>query len=226
MPKSRKRKSKRSPAPSSRIVKMNPRMKEILELQMERFRKKFGRDPGPGDPVFFDPDAAEPSPMRDITDDVLAALQNADMPPEFAYAYRKTGLLGLLADKSAWDPDDIDEWNAAVDEYRAIEKASKQPGRPKPETWSTEIPELLASPIKQVDLDQVIACISAVEPIEARGMTVVARIELAANFAASAMEHDGSEADVRARPRQRPLWANSGHSGRARRVSKWDGSCR
>lgn len=165
-------------------------MKEILELQMERFRKKFGRDPGPGDPVFFDPDTLEPSPMPDITDDVLAALQNAEMPPEFAYAYRKTGLLGLLADKSAWDPDDIEEWNAAVDEYRAIEKASKQPGRPRPGEWHTEIPELLASPFKQKDLDRVHECMAAIEPIEARGsMTVVTRIELAAAFAATAMEH-------------------------------------
>jgi hypothetical protein len=100
MPKSRKRKSKRPTAPSSRILKMNLRLKEILELQMERFRKKFGRDPGPGDPVFFDPDADVPSRMPDITDEVLAAMQNADLPPEFAYAYRKTGLLGLGADKS------------------------------------------------------------------------------------------------------------------------------
>ena len=94
-----------------------------------------------------------------------------------------------MGDKSAWDPDDVEEWNAAIDEFRAIEKASKEPGRPKPGSWNTEIPELLASPFKQDDLDQVLKCMAAVEPIEARGMTVVARVELAANFAASAMEH-------------------------------------
>ena len=66
---------------------MTPRMKELLEQQLERFRKKFGRDPGPGDPVFFDPDADEPTRMPDITDEVLAAMQRADLPPEFAYAF-------------------------------------------------------------------------------------------------------------------------------------------
>jgi hypothetical protein len=34
---------------------------------------------------------------------------------EFAYTYRKAGLLGL-GDKSVWDPDNIEEWNAAIDE--------------------------------------------------------------------------------------------------------------
>ena len=189
MPKSRKRKSKRPPASSSRAVKMTPRVKELLERQLERFREKFGREPGPGDPVFFDPDADQPERMPDITDDILAAMQKADLPPEFAYAYRKTGLLGL-GDKSAWDPDDVEKWNAAIDEYRAIEKASKDPDRPKPGSWNTEIPELLVAPFKQQDLDRVHECLAAIEPIEARGsMTVVTRIELAAAFAATAMEH-------------------------------------
>jgi hypothetical protein len=30
----------------------------MMERQAERFRNKFGRDPGPEDPIFFDPDAA------------------------------------------------------------------------------------------------------------------------------------------------------------------------
>jgi hypothetical protein len=62
---------------------MTPRMKELLEQQLERFRKKFGRDPGPGHPVFFDPNADVATP-HDIQDDVLAAMQKANLPPEFA----------------------------------------------------------------------------------------------------------------------------------------------
>ena len=30
---------------------------DILREQREAFRKKFGRDPGPNDPIFFDPEA-------------------------------------------------------------------------------------------------------------------------------------------------------------------------
>jgi ribosomal protein L18 len=35
-------------------------LREAMEHQADRFRKKFGRDPGPEDPIFFDPAADEP----------------------------------------------------------------------------------------------------------------------------------------------------------------------
>jgi hypothetical protein len=69
---------------------------------------------------------------RDMEAEILEAMQKADVPPEFAYAYKKTGLLGLLEDKSLWPPEHIKEWNDAVDEYRAIQ------ARPdKPKDWNT-----------------------------------------------------------------------------------------
>jgi len=63
MPKSRGRKNRRK---TQRVTKVaiNERTRGILEAQQQRFREKFGRDAGPNDPVFFDPDAAEPSPCR------------------------------------------------------------------------------------------------------------------------------------------------------------------
>ncbi len=187
MPKSRRRKKKA--APTGRFVKMTPRVKEAMEKQLEAFRRKFGRDPGPDDPVFFDPGAEEPTPLTSIQEEVLSAMQRAKLPPEFAYAYRKTGLLGLGADKSAWDPKDIKEWNSAVDEYRVMEEARQRADFPKPGTWNTEIPELITSPFSAENLAQVRECVAAIAPIEARGMNVVTRIELAAAFVASAMEH-------------------------------------
>ena len=84
---------------------------------------------------------------------ILAAMHKAELPPEFSYAYRKTGLLGLAEDKSAWPPESIKEWNDAVDEYRAIQAASARPDKPK--GWNTQITELLISPFTQQDYDQV-----------------------------------------------------------------------
>jgi len=115
---------------------------------------------------------------------ILAAMHKADLPPEFSYAYRKTGLLGLAEDKSRWPPESIKEWNDAVDEYRAMQ------ARPdKPQGWNTLIPELLISPFTQQDYDQVRECVSAIGPIEARGMKVVTRVELAAALLATALDH-------------------------------------
>jgi len=41
--------------------------KRILRRQLKAFRKKFGRDPLPGEPMFFDPDASEPAPLAEET---------------------------------------------------------------------------------------------------------------------------------------------------------------
>jgi hypothetical protein len=91
---------------------------------------------------------------------ILAAMHKADLPLEFAYACRKTGLLGLSSDKSLWPPEHIKEWNDAVDEYRAIQARTD-----KPKGWNTQIPELLISPFTQQDLEQVRECTLAISPI-------------------------------------------------------------
>ena len=48
--------------------------------------------------------------MKDPEAEILQAMQAADLPPEFAYAYKKTGLLGLSKDKSQWPADRVAEW--------------------------------------------------------------------------------------------------------------------
>jgi hypothetical protein len=58
-----------------------------------------------------------------------------------------------------------------------------------PHGWNTLIPELLISPFTQQDYDQVRECISVIAPIEARGMKVVTRVELAAALLCSACDH-------------------------------------
>jgi hypothetical protein len=193
MPKSRRRKKKVGALPPG-AVRMAPDVQDALLQQREAFRAKFGRDPGPNDQVFFDPDKDEPTPI-DMEADVLAAMSKANLPPEFAYAYKKTGLLGLREDKSGWPADRVREWNAAVDEYRAIEAASKQPDRPNKEEWNTSIPELLVSPFTRKDLAQVDECLRAIAPIEARGMTLITRIELAAALLAAALSHGYESGD-------------------------------
>ncbi len=120
---------------------MTPRVEEVMDRQLEAFRKKFGRDRGPGDPVFFDPDEDEPTPMRNLQAQVLAAMEKANLPPEIAYAYAKTGRLLMEGQEQNYPPEAIAEWNAAIDEYHAIE-AAKTAARPKsPKAKSAAMPE-------------------------------------------------------------------------------------
>jgi hypothetical protein len=62
--KSRGRKNRSSERISKRQIA--ERTRAILEAQRQRFRAKFGRDPWPHDPVFFDPNAIEPVPMYTV----------------------------------------------------------------------------------------------------------------------------------------------------------------
>jgi hypothetical protein len=177
---------------------MTPDVRDALLKQREAFKAKFGRDPGPNDPVFFDPSKDEPTPIApvDMEEDVLAAMNAANLPPEFAYAYKKTGGLLLIEGmRDHWPPDRVKEWEDAVNEYFAIEEASKQPDRPSKEEWNTAIPELLVSPFTRQDLAKVHACLRAVAPIEAQGMTLITRIELAAAFLAAACAHGYASGD-------------------------------
>lgn len=79
----------------SRSSKVSSQLEKLLRKQRKRSIKNFGREPGPKDPVFFDPHADEPIPIseKSFDTDLLQAMLNAGTPPEIVYDYVKTGLL-------------------------------------------------------------------------------------------------------------------------------------
>ena len=97
--------------------------RRLLKQQLKDFRKKFGRDPLPGEPVFFDPDESVPTTEiseAKLREDMLKIM--AEGPPQFAYAYAKTGLLLLLEEQAEhYPPEAVAEWKAAIDEYFRLE---------------------------------------------------------------------------------------------------------
>jgi len=54
---------------------MKPRVKDLTKRQLNAFREKFGRDPGPNDPVFFDSNEDEPTPIGDLQEEILSAME-------------------------------------------------------------------------------------------------------------------------------------------------------
>jgi hypothetical protein len=66
------------------ITKLRPNnpSRQILEQQLEAFRAKFGRDPGPNDPVFFDSTADEPRPLNtnSLKQRLLEGARQAGLP--------------------------------------------------------------------------------------------------------------------------------------------------
>ena len=71
-----------------REVPLTPDAHEALLQQREAFIEKFGREPGPDDPVFFDPDADTPQPLD-------LERYEKDLADAMAVAQRRSRVCGL-----------------------------------------------------------------------------------------------------------------------------------
>ena len=109
-------------------IKITKEMKKILRDQKRSFIKKFGREPGPGDPVFFDPDASRPVSLtpNQLQDATLKAMLAAGTPAHIVYAYQKTGFIVNETGYKNMLPEDRAEYDAAIDEYFAMENAQEK----------------------------------------------------------------------------------------------------
>ncbi len=102
---------------------------EAITEQLEAFRKKFGRDPLPHEPLFFDPDKDVPTALEldDPDDQILEAMRLAGIAPQFIYAYDKTGFMISKEDRKNYPEEVLREYQAAIEEYFELEKAGKLP---------------------------------------------------------------------------------------------------
>lgn len=107
---------------------------EALYLGNSEFQQKFGRDPRPNDPIFFDPDSDEPSPLPpDTLNKIWEQLADAMVcqgviSPEAGYAMKETGMLVREKTKKFMNEDQRREWNRAIEEYRRVgQKATCKP---------------------------------------------------------------------------------------------------
>src|SRR5947209_1816193 len=96
-------------------VPLSHEMADILDQQRQKFVEKYGREPGPNDPVFFDA-----PPVEQIEFQTVQAMKKAGIDPALIYAYEKTGgLLVTEQNKHLISDKDLAEWQAAIDDYRA-----------------------------------------------------------------------------------------------------------
>lgn len=118
--------------PKKRKIKLDPEGVALIQQQIELFRKKFGREPGPGDPLFFDPDADQPRRLQlePLEAGMVRMLEEAGIRPEIVYAFEKTGRLVTETNYKKLSKADLAEWEAAIDEY--FEKHPKPPGESTP----------------------------------------------------------------------------------------------
>lgn len=104
-----------------RVVKMSDKTAGMMEAQLERFAEKFGRKPGPNDPIFFDPDSDTPVPLSEekMKAEGTAHFRAVGMSEETIYAWEKTGMIVVSGNEGLFTDEDLQEWEAAVKEYRS-----------------------------------------------------------------------------------------------------------
>ena len=106
-------------AQQSRRVPLSPEALEAIERQLEAFRRKFGRDPNDSDPILFDPDAADPVPLSDEKYErmMIEAMAEVGISQAMIFAFKRTGRIVTESNKHLLTPEELREWNDAVDEY-------------------------------------------------------------------------------------------------------------
>jgi hypothetical protein len=116
----------------SKTVPLSAEALQAIEEQRRRFREKFGREPGPDDPVFFDPDADTPqfislAQQDEIMSRILSVASRVGIQPEIIYAMKKTDRIVTQANWHLLTDEEQREWQDAIDEYFAL--VERQQGR-------------------------------------------------------------------------------------------------
>ena len=116
---------KRRKKGESKAVPLNAEAQRAIQEHLRKFREKFGRDAGPEDPIFFDPDADTPQPISkagldEMTAEILSAAGKAGVRPELIYAMRKTGRIVTELNQQLLNDDELQEWQDAIEEYLAL----------------------------------------------------------------------------------------------------------
>jgi hypothetical protein len=104
-----------------RSIPVSSELANILEQQRQNFIAKFGHEPGPNDKIFFDM-----PPLEHIEHEAVEAMKRAGLNPAFIYAYEQTGLIVTEENQKMLSDLELDEWQAAIEEYEAM-NAEKEP---------------------------------------------------------------------------------------------------
>ncbi len=103
-------------------------VEQALEELLRAFREKFGRDPGPDDPLFFDPDADEPRPLNRVAVEagVVEAMERAGVSPAHIYAFQQTGIIPAEGVLKHLPAERLQEFYLAVRRYERLHLSAEE----------------------------------------------------------------------------------------------------
>jgi hypothetical protein len=114
-----------SEAHAKKAIPIDYTTAEAITEQNRLFREKFGREPGPHDPLFFNPESAvaeflSVESQEETWRALVQAAGESGMDPALVYAMNKTGRIVTEQNMQFLTDADLQEWNDAVDEYHQM----------------------------------------------------------------------------------------------------------
>ncbi|WP_156406764.1 hypothetical protein [Mycobacterium haemophilum] len=102
-------------------------MQEALQGQLDAFTAKFGREPGPEDPVFFDPNCDEPIPMRPESEaqnwaELYRVAEEAGLDPAYIRAWEELGYIVTEMNQHLFSAQEVEAY------FEAVRRFDTQPG--------------------------------------------------------------------------------------------------
>jgi hypothetical protein len=86
-------------------------LEKAVAAQRDKFIAKFGREPGPDEPIFFDLDEDK------LREDTADAMRAAGISPALIYAYEETGLIVTQKNRRLIQDVELREFDDKVREY-------------------------------------------------------------------------------------------------------------
>lgn len=98
-------------------------LQEALQANRRAFQEKFGRDPGPDDPVFFDPESDEPTPLSpDSWQAGFAQLRqaavDAGLDPGYVAAWQEVGYVVTDENRHLFSAAEVQTYLDAVERHQ------------------------------------------------------------------------------------------------------------
>lgn len=106
-------------------------LSRLLHAQLDAFRGKFGRDPEPGDPLFFDPDADEPLPLPTAAQQTMwgrleRVMAAAGIDPVYALGAADVGYLVVEHNRHLFTALQVQAYSDAVERHQAPELTGEE----------------------------------------------------------------------------------------------------
>jgi hypothetical protein len=110
---------------------MDEELRAGLESQRRAFRDKFGREPGPDDPLLFDPDCDEPRPLSPeawdtALSDLAGNVAQTAVDPAFIHAWREVGYIVTEDNQHTFSATEVVAYEEAVQRHRGERSADNE----------------------------------------------------------------------------------------------------